>query len=317
MKARLSPNDMQAGIIDIHTHCGGIDTSRLLHMRYPTCQNILDLNQKRITAGVEYMVSFPMPNSLYYNTAHYWETGEFIPSGYCSWPFQFENEVLLKEVSSFQLERILPFVSFSLQDNVTQQQEHIYKLAEQFAIYGLKYHTVTDQKDSLSIDAESDFVSIARELDIPILVHTDVTGFADSSKLLELASKHPDVRFCAAHFGGFSKTFFRELEKYQYNNLFFDTAPLTVLCKIREGKVNGNWEELPFGSPEIILRMYAERFPDRIVWGSDEPWTVISNFDNITHLSPVQFGYQHEVDRLKEWEDCKVTTRNAIKLLFG
>ena len=138
MKRCLSPSVVRNGIIDIHTHSGGIDSSRLMHLRYPTCQSILDLNQKRINSCVDYMVTFPMPNTLYFNTAHYWNTRQFIPSGFCDFPFQYENELLLKEICHFNLDHILPFMSFSLRDSVTLQQEKIYSLAEVYSIYGIE-----------------------------------------------------------------------------------------------------------------------------------------------------------------------------------
>lgn len=317
MKEKVSPQSILNEIIDIHTHCGGIDSSKLMHLSYPTCQNILDLDHKRKSAGVGFMVTFPMPNTLYFNTAHYWNTRQFIPSGFCACPFEYENELILREIAHFDLDHILPFMSFSLQDKVTKQQEHIYALAGSYPVYGLKYHTVTDQKSAISIETESDFLSLAEEMDIPILVHSDATGVGDSAKLLELASRHPNIRFCASHFGGFSRKLFDALRDYPYNNFFIDTAPVSVLCRMRKGKMNVNCMDLPFDRPDYVFRFYMDHLADRMIWGTDEPWTIVSNLDNLTHISPAQFGYQQEVNLLKRSDSANIVTRNAVKFLYG
>ena len=271
--SRLDAAALKGRLVDTHTHCGGVDLSNFYKKRYPYGQDILDLEGKREAAGVDYQVVFPMPTSIYYHIPSYWRRGAFVPSGYCDYPFQLENEHLFASISRFSLERMLPFAGFSLQAQVPRQERAVWDLAQRYPLYGLKYHTKVDQKNALAIERDSDFLDLARALGIPITVHTEEKGCSSAAALLELAARHPEVRFCAAHFGGFSQAVFDAMSRGGPKNLYLDTCPLLARCRFlaRHGAGEGMLD-LPYHAPRQVLDVDLEAFGTRLLWGTDAPW---------------------------------------------
>ncbi|MBQ9934368.1 MAG: amidohydrolase family protein [Lachnospiraceae bacterium] len=315
-KERISSKNLEGQLIDTHTHSGGMDLSNFFNGRYPSNQDILDLNEKRIRNGVGFQIVYPMQTSIYYDITTYWKLREFLPSGYSEYPFQLENRYLLLQIRYFSLERMLPFVGFSLQDKVIEQESDILRLAKDYSIYGLKYHTKIDQKSADKVDKESDFVEIAKHLNIPITFHTEQKGVSSAISVLELASRYPEVRFCAAHFGGFSADFFRELDKYPYDNLYFDTCPLLPRCHYLSNNRSSELLDLDYENPRSILKYFAEHYPDRVLWGTDSPWTNYGPLDEY-HKNLSEFGYCQEVEIIKTSGYHEMMTQNTIRYLFG
>jgi len=262
-------------LIDVHTHSGGLDFSNFLRGKYPYCQDLTDLYFKGKSSSVSHQVVFPMPTSSYYDTFAYWEYGVFRPSGFCQFPFEVENSHLLKSISQMPFERgfFLPFLSFSLQDKVSEQEESILKLTMQSPhVWGFKFHTSTDQKSALQIEKESGFLDIAAELHRPFIIHTGLAPCSNPVNVVELASRHPNIVFCAAHFGSFSQVFANLLDEYPYDNLFFDTSGLVPLCNNIKASSPLGVLNLDYKNPISVFNYYADRFPQRILWGSDSPW---------------------------------------------
>ncbi len=90
---RIDPKKLEGQLVDTHTHCGGMDLSNFYKDRYPSSQDILDLDEKRRSTGVGFQVVFPMPTSLYYDIPTYWKSRKFLPGGYSEYPFQQEKRV--------------------------------------------------------------------------------------------------------------------------------------------------------------------------------------------------------------------------------
>jgi hypothetical protein len=123
------------GVIDCHTHCGGIDVNNFYNMRYPCTQSAYVLHELMNNNKTDYAITFPMPSSLYFDTRKYWIEKCFVPSGFESIPFCIENQYLLSEIDFWGYNNILPFVSFSLQDRVYEQCDFIRKLSNEHNIY--------------------------------------------------------------------------------------------------------------------------------------------------------------------------------------
>ena len=314
---RIAPKQLEGHLIDTHTHCGGMDLSNFYKGRYPSNQDILDLDAKRYSADVGYQIVFPMPTSFYYDITAYWRFHEFLPSGYCSFPFELENRYLLNQIKQFNLERMLPFAAFSIQDKISRQEEDILRLAEQYPVYGLKYHTKVDQKSADKLDIESGFVDLAEYLDVPIVIHTEQKGYSAAIKVLELAARHSSVRFCAAHFGGFSADFFRELDNYSYSNLYFDTCPLLPRCAYLAQNHGSELLDLEYGNPYAVLNYLAEHYPYRMLWGTDAPWTNYGILGNSSHMDPLKHGYRQEAEAIRTVGYQAQLTENTIRYLFG
>lgn len=314
---RIGPEELAGQLIDTHTHCGGMDLSNFYKGRYPSSQDILDLEEKRRSGGVGYQIVFPMPTSLYYDIPAYWKDRTFLPSGYSAHPFQLENRYLFAQIGHFNLERMLPFAAISLQAQVSAQEEDILHLAQQYPLYGLKHHTKVDQKSADKLDRESGFVDLAEQLDIPIIFHTEQKGCSGAMGVLELAARHPKARFCAAHFGGFSAEFFRELEEYTGDNLFLDTCPLLPRCASLSRSRSPELLDLDYNDPQSVLAYFMERYPDRMLWGTDSPWTNYCLLGDPMQKASPEFGYRQEAEVIRSSGAQKKMTHNTIRYLFG
>ena len=134
-----------SGIVDCHTHCGGVDIYNLISQRYPSNQHVSVLNSTMLTQGIDYAIVFPMPSTFYFNTALYCKQGLFIPSGLEDVPYGVENLYLLNEINAFEFDRILPFLSISVRDRIKEQCASIREHLVNYNVYGLKLHTLADQ----------------------------------------------------------------------------------------------------------------------------------------------------------------------------
>lgn len=305
------------GLVDIHTHSGGMDFSNLLRGSYPYCQDLSDLYFKGVENNVPHQVVFPMPTTCYYNTKEYWNTGAYTPSGLCEFPFEVENKHLLQAINSIPYEptHFLPFLSFSLQDQVAAQEKEIVRLSsEVMHIYGLKLHTSADQSRADTIETKSQFLDIASDLNIPFMIHTGFIPVASSLGVIEMAAKHSKNRFCVAHFGGFSECFADQLERYPYNNVFFDTSGLFSLCKWICKKHPKGIITLDYANPLSVLSYYAARFPNHILWGSDAPWY---NSINLNERSMTSLRTYAQEVHAASTIDLEIIINNSSLYLFG
>lgn len=314
---RIGAKELAGQLIDTHTHCGGMDLSNFYKGRYPSSQDILDLDEKRHSADVGYQIVFPMPTSLYYDIPAYWKDHVFVPSGYSAHPFQLENQYLFSQIKHFHLERMLPFAAISLQAKAAEQEADILRLAEQYPLYGLKHHTKVDQKSADKLDQESGFVELARQLNVPVIFHTEQKGCSGAMAVLELAARHPDVRFCAAHMGGLSAEFCRGLDGYPYDNIYVDTCPLLPRCASVSKNRSPQLLELDYENPQTVLRYFVERYPGRMLWGTDAPWTNYGLLEEPKHENPANFGYHQEATMIRTSGYQQIMTKNTIRYLFG
>lgn len=305
------------GIIDCHTHCGGIDVNNFYNLRYPCTQSAYVLHELMANNNINYAITFPMPSSLYFDTQKYWIEKRFIPSGFESIPFCIENQYLLSEIDFWGYGSILPFVSFSLRDKINEQCDFIRELSYKHNIYGLKHHTKADQ---IGIDKYEKYgtpiLELAKDLNFPIMIHSDLNGISSAVHVFNIASKYPSVRFCLAHFAGFSKLFFRELVEYNknYNNIFFDSAPSLFLIE------NIDWSDeiidIDYSTPSKVLGYFLDEFNDSFLWGTDSPWTFASALeDSMKHI----YSYYDEIElrKVSETKHSCFSINTANRFLFG
>ena len=200
---------------------------------------------------------------------------------------------------------------------MAEQEASILYLAKEFPIYGLKYHTKVDQRPASEIDRCSRFVETAEILNIPIIVHTEEKGCSSAVELMALAERHPNVRFCAAHFGGFSRAFFQTMEDYPCDNLYIDCCPLAARCRsLSRMTVPDTMLDLNYSVPMEVFQYFLDAFPERILWGTDAPWT------SYGHLNGESDGYcrdayAREVKMLHSSGAMKQISCNTVQYLFG
>ena len=300
-------------IIDIHTHSVGMDLHHLMEGKYPISQNIYDLSKIVQDNGIDYAVTFPQCTTLYYDTSLIWGKNVFAPSGFCQFPYQYENFALVSQISKLHLDNLIPFVSISSQAKVSEQISYAHNLFDEFRIYGLKFHATTERSSVLDSSFKP-FVDLAIELNIPILVHTAHDHYAHPMFVIELAKKHPELRICLAHAARFDMDVLRIIKKEKLKNVFIDCAPLLRLCSImqKQPDVQGVlFMKAKYNDCLAVLQSLYNLLPDNTLWGSDIPWNRYLDDDNKI------VDYSDDVEILKEFEYNMALSNNSINFLFG
>jgi len=314
---KLNSDNLIGKWVDAHVHTIGTDLNRFIFDRYPTSHSIVDMSQKARDVGVDYFVALTMPSPIYYDYPHYWDKKQFKSSGLGQFPFEHENRHLLKTIQALSITNALPFLSFSLQDKIIEQEKNMVNLISKYYVYGLKYHTVADQNNALAIMANSSVLLIAEKYNIPILIHSGLDPLSDPLNVYTLAVQNPTIRFCAAHIGDFSPAFIRKVLEKPLKNLFVDSGPFIAMCmKVNENKVMKSERiDVDYSNPQIAFKQVYEIFQDSLVWSSDEPWTLSGNINEKKSIYGTSYSKEAELYNVCDFkEELSV---NARRYLFG
>ncbi|WGW03578.1 amidohydrolase family protein [Tropicibacter oceani] len=256
-----------------------------------------------------------MPASLYFDSASL-RDGRFEAGGIERYPFELINRSHLRECSVFGQGRLLPVLAI---DPCNRVEEQVEALSEWEGCYfGFKLHTrATNCCASRLIG--SPFIDLAARANIPIIIHTKpVPDFTHARHVVQVAKAHPEVRFSIAHAADFDRTIVAHVAALP--NLFFDSSPFLSLCaEYRSQPLTERSQRLPidFGDPNTGLQSLWRAAPDKLLWGSDEPWTAICSADG-TALS--SFSYEDEYSLVMSLpEDCRsrIGWSNPLRFLLG
>ena len=305
---KYSKQDMLGKVVDIHTHSTGIAMYRMIQGKYPVSQDIVDLSETAKANAVDFMVTFPMPTTVYYDARKMRDDRVYVPSGVEEYPYQYENQSLVAMVRNLKLENMLPFLSFSLHDKIPQQLENIRQLAQQYNVYGLKYHGTLEQKGIRCPEFE-EFAALAAQLNIPILLHSEISPVAHPLDALAFAREHPEVRLCVAHAANMFAPFYAQAQDAQLPNLFMDSAPLLRICDDPGAKS----QCMPFDyeDPVSVLKSLHAALPNGLLWGTDMPWHRFFRKDG--QLST----YSQEAALLQQSGLVDAISQNTCRFLFG
>jgi predicted TIM-barrel fold metal-dependent hydrolase len=315
---KIDKSKIGNGLIDVHTHYG-FNLINFYKTKYPIVQDTIALSQLITENNISFAVTFPMPNSIYYDVPMLVEKGIFQATKFSDFPFEKENLYLLTQVKVFHLKNILPFCSFSLNDKVEEQVKNLEELAAKYDIYGLKFHTQGDHNSILEISKHPLLLDFIEKYNLPLMVHTGNDEFSNPLNVLKIAQRYSHIRFCAAHLGRFNLNFFDAIDKNECSNLFIDTAPFTYLCEQDsvKSKISNSVLDLDYSKIEDVFDFFTNKYPDKILWGTDTPWTNISKMKSYTENNFV--NYQDEVKILLRNRTVaqKIANNNPINFLFG
>jgi len=190
-------------------------------------------------------------------------------------------------------QNVLPFLAIDPKEKADDQITSLRFLLEREEIYGLKLHTLATRSSAADL-INSPFVTLAMEYELPMLIHSSYHAENTLPRhIFSLVDAYPQLKICIAHFGGFDHACLRKAESYA--NIFFDSSPFLSSCRLAiEGNselVSPNRIDIDFSRPLIALRDLVTRFPGKILWGSDEPWTATS--DSTGRLL-TNFAYEDE-----------------------
>ena len=306
-------------IIDCHTHSAGVDFFGMVKGHYPLSQDVDILSNRLKNNNIDYAITFPFPNTIYYDINSFIDIFQYKPSGLSHFPFEQENINLLNQVKHFQTSNLLPFLSFSLNDKVDEQIRNIETLVTDNYVYGLKYHTFTDHHSAKDIMQHPQILDCMREHDLPLLIHSGQQEMTSATHIYELAKAVPDVRFCAAHLGRFNKKFWQQIMTNPLPNLFVDMSPFINLhSRFALNKYKAE-ETLDCDTVDTLkaLVYICKLLPDNLLWGTDSPYTHTQYLnERPQHIT----SYEDEVSLLKNLNDQtikKVASKNTLRFIFG
>lgn len=212
-------------ICDMHTHSGAPDLANKMRNFYPHVQSVAELKRKLRRTGVWAAVTFPFPNTSFYDPDKYNQRKELVVSGTQTFPYQQENAALLEQCEG--RDTILPFACIDPKHKADEQLEFLeMAIQSQKPIYGLKMHSYAVQAEPQQL-VETGFVDFARQHNIPILFHTGTDTYSLPEKALSLGQQYPDLRICMAHMAQFREEIITVAS--QHTNVFIDCCPLLFL----------------------------------------------------------------------------------------
>lgn len=306
---------MKKGIIDVHTHCG-IDYCNFYRGRYPLGLSCVQLNSISQSNGVDYTVTFPMPQTIYYDQYVFSKDRKLLKTNndVCMFPFYLENEYLISEIQHFGFNNIIPFCSFSLHDEVERQIEYLWNIAENKKMFGLKYHPFYDLENIMKLEEYPDFVELIEEFDLPLIVHSGADINSNPGWALEFASNHSNFRINIAHMGGFKRCV-EMREKYFKRNVYYDISPCHSMCERLNENFDDNIIEIDFSNPQSVFAYAYEMLQGNLLWGTDYPWTYSAK---LLRDNKIYYSYADEVELLKKMDSQivnKVAWENVISFL--
>jgi len=284
----------QEGIIDCHAHAG-LSIYNFYHGLYPAIQSLEDLVRKANGGKVDWIICFPS-SDFYFCTKEMLEEDQFVSSGLGKFPFEMANRYLLMEVKIYG-QKVLPFLAFHPTLLPEKQCEEIKKWHERCHIYGLKLATGSTGCSIKDI-VDTIFVDLLRIFKWPLIVHSGYDLQSNPLNVFEFAEIYPDIKICVAHCGKFIKEFWGKVGRY--DNIFVDVSPFLLSCldaqKTQEKK--GHLLELNYANPREVIATLYKYLPNRLLWGTDEPWTKISRTSYNGKLDG-SYSYEEEVGFLK------------------
>lgn len=158
-----------------------------------------------------------------------------------------------KQLSDFDKKRFVPFLLVDPNDSNTILQ--LRRFVSEGIIKGVKFHPSICQMKVNHEDFEI-FVEYTSLFKIPMLIHCGRHHISHISYIVDVAKKHPEGIFIAAHMGGNASDLIEEslniLKKEKLQNLYLDTSA----------------NKLPFLIENAVEMIGSEK----LLFGSDEPY---------------------------------------------
>lgn len=305
---------MSFELYDIHSHSGeqknNIFNEKIEDLKRNSIPELLEKYEDRI----DKIVNFPMPGTVYFNY-----DGGNINDEISSYPYQVENEELLKAIEKYDKnEKILPFLCINPKEKVAEQVEGLYKLLDSNdRIFGLKFHTLDANSTINDLFSSSEIISLCRKFKLPIIIHSgNFNNVEDCNSIFQYAEKNRDLNFCIAHLMTFSKDFFENMKTYKYENVFTDVSPFLSLCDyMKEVKPQGSLD-LDYDNPKEVMANIFKNYSKFILWGSDDPFGKL----RITEGKTVKYSLEDEIDFLYSLDENTrktIASKNSEKFLFN
>ncbi|MCC7491534.1 MAG: amidohydrolase family protein [Fimbriimonadaceae bacterium] len=265
---------------DCHTHVG-VEHLHWLTGAFPYAQQLVDLLRDLDAARIDRVVVFPMVSHYALDPAGL-QVGRITPCAvpWSRYPYEFENHRLLAEVYDLFPDlaprvRVLAMIDPARQ--AAEQIAGITALAARYPIAGLKMQGTIIQSPVTALPG-SGFLELAADRDWPLLIHSSIHAadvWSQAADILEVAAQWPQLRFNVAHTLRLDAVLLDRLASLP--NCWSDVSAFCIHCDLAA-------EDSPITAPPerrlpvdyhdcgAVLRAYAERYPAKLLWGSDAPY---------------------------------------------
>lgn len=178
-------------------------------------------------------------------------------------PFIEYNKILIEELKNEKNIAVYPVVSVT--NSSTQWLIDLYKELYGKELKGIKAYT------GLSAYSLDDLKKI--RCDIPILVHSGIYPNQDPINMLKFISNY-DSKVQIAHLAGLNIPVIEKLK--QQRNVLIDISPSLYIYNyyVKQNIFGGIYNKEKISSVDDMYELLASNFDiDRIVWGSDTPYS--------------------------------------------
>src|SRR5215218_3523640 len=315
-------------LIDCHNHLGA-DLLFYLHGDFPYAQQLVQMQTESAPLGVTHWIVFPFVSYAAMDVTGF-RSGEVrtgTGTALETVPYAFENRRLLEECQRLfpdEGKRTLPFIMVDPTRHTDAQARELEKLRREYRFHGIKIQSTIIQSDIKSLLREGRvFVDLARQWDIPFLIHSSVAEsdlWAQASDILSVAEANPNVRFCLAHSCRFDKECLDRVNELP--NTWFDNSAHCIHC---DSAVQNLSVVAPkkrrfhsdYSKPERVIADLAMAYPNKFMWGSDSPfYSYVGRFDG--KVLSLTSSYEKEVKALKAQKPSviqRIATKNTLEFL--
>lgn len=292
------------GLIDGHTHIG-VDVLFYLRGYYPYAQDWPTLVSKGAENGISNFVVFPTVSNLSLNISDMQAGRISDVGGLESVPYAFENRRHMVEIERRFPElsqAALPLWLIDPSRKQTEQAQALRSLNDEFRCSGLKIQaTVIESFVCDLLTSGEVLLDLAAEKNWPILIHTSINPidiWSQVADILAVVKARPGIRFCLAHSCRFDEPGLEEVASL--DNAWFDCSAHRIHCQLAVQNhpavaAAGRRLVADYRDPAQVLALMAEKYPTKLIWGSDAPFEsyVDDDFD-------LRSTYQQEADALHQ-----------------
>jgi uncharacterized protein len=247
-------------IIDCHANIGW-DISNTRRKLYPTNQSPKQLLQRMDEYGVSKAIILPFPSP----------GGQF--SDDATW-YEVENQLLVNAMRSYP--KLIPFAGVNPADEGSVK--NIRTLAVAYRIKGIKFSHQIPMNFNIDSLIGHPLMKIVQDYNLIMMVHVG-TGKERGAEYvhttlpyaIKVAKYYPGVHFIFCHLGRLHEDIFEALGLH---NVWLDTSGFSLNYKWSQFAAKEPVVMFKRLSPEsIIEQLVTQGFEDKLIFGSDEPYT--------------------------------------------
>jgi uncharacterized protein len=247
-------------IIDCHANLGW-DISNTRRNFFPTNQSIRELLMKMHEYGIEKSIVLPFPSP----------GGQFNENAV--W-YEVENQMLMNAMRSYPNLVAFPGVNPADEGSV----KNVKTLAIAYGIKGIKFSHQIPMNFDIDSLINHPLMKIVQDYHLVMMVHVGTGKERGAQQVhttlpyaIKVAKHYPGVEFIFCHLGRLHKDLFEALSLH---NVWMDTSGFSLDYEWTQFAAKTPLAMFKGLSPEdIIEQLVASGFEDKIIFGSDEPYT--------------------------------------------